>query len=236
MWAGSGSPRWGRAVRGPVNENGGLGSYLCRRGAQRPFNPEPNMKHPIKFICPLRRDFAVEVGWHQAVTSVVEERSWRQGRLPAGVGEKLGPTKVGSYRAYVDAMVKLQVNLPDRLMLYALWRPAGQSEAVGFVSSREFGANVETGWFGPTNHLLRELFDRAEQVYGAGLGDHSPLRPRGLLEAEAAPRVCLVHDTKTTALHAMEWSAAFCLVRQQDGGGGLYQNMRRLGLLSDDDE
>ena len=236
MWAGSGSPRWGRAVRGPVNENGGLGSYLCRRGAQRPFNPEPNMKHPIKFICPLRRDFAVEVGWHQAVTSVVEERSWRQGRLPAGVGEKLGPTKVGSYRAYVDAMVKLQVNLPDRLMLYALWRPAGQSEAVGFVSSREFGANVETGWFGPTNHLLRELFDRAEQVYGAGLGDHSPLRPRGLLEAEAAPRVCLVHDTKTTALHAMEWSAAVCLVRQQDGGGGLYQNMRRLGLLSDDDE
>ena len=236
MWAGSGSPRWGRAVRGPVNENGGLGSYLCRRGAQRPFNPEPNMKHPIKFICPLRRDFAVEVGWHQAVTSVVEERSWRQGRLPAGVGEKLGPTKVGSYRAYVDAMVKLQVNLPDRLMLYALWRPAGQSEAVGFVSSREFGANVETGWFGPTNHLLRELFDRAEQVYGAGLGDHSPLRPRGLHEAEAVSRVCLIHDTKTTALHAIEWKAGFCLVRQQDGGEGLFQNMRRIGLLSDDDE
>ena len=107
------------------------------------------MHYNIRSFMGLRRDFPFEIGWHDVLTTPVDEERWRAKRLPLTLNDAYGPEKLRCYGEYLDALTRLQ---PDRLMVYILWRPKGAIQDRGWVQSRRFGALVEGGPLPMTAH------------------------------------------------------------------------------------
>ncbi len=177
------------------------------------------METSIRKINPLfylRPDFAVEVGWLEAVTTPVSEDDWKAGRLWPSIAELYGPTKIEYYEHYLHALTRLK---PTPLMLYYVGVSRAGRPPTAVVSSRRLPAFVEYTWFCPqTNPLFREMLSQAEAKMGLVPGCESPLRPNLRRDdVSGCATHAMIHDTGDGHVYVADLETARKLVGNQKG-------------------
>ena len=177
------------------------------------------METSIRKINPLfylRPDFAVEVGWLEAVTRPVSENDWKAERMRPSIAALYGPARVKEYEHYLHSMTRLK---PTPLMLYYVGTSKTGKVPTAVVSSRRLPAFVEYTFFCPqTNPLFREMLSHAEAGMGLVPGCESPLRPNqpGADDCGCATHA-LVHDTGDGHVYVADLETARKLVGNQKG-------------------